>query len=93
MREGQSQGARILRVDLASMSWSTDALDEADMRRFIGGPSLAAAILTRELAPGIEPYSPDNLLVMAPGGLTATPVPGSDRLSLAARSPLTGFYW
>ena len=61
------------------------------MRRFIGGPSLAAAILTRELAPGIEPYSPDNLLVMAPGGLTATPVPGSDRLSLAARSPLTGF--
>ena len=28
---------------------------------------------------------------MAPGALTGAPVPGSDRLSLAARSPQTGF--
>ena len=40
--ENQSHGASILRVDLGSMSWSTNALDEADLRRFIGGPSLAA---------------------------------------------------
>lgn len=72
------------------MSIQTEPLPRRDIDRFLGGTALCAAILTKRLAPGIDPYSADNLIVMAPGALTGAPVPGSDRLSLAAKSPQTG---
>ena len=77
-------------VDLSSRSIRSEPLPRRDQNRFLGGTALCAAILTKRLTPNIDPYSPDNLIVMAPGALTGAPVPGSDRLSLAAKSPQTG---
>ena len=80
----------MLTIDLLTRSVRTERLTDHDRDRFFGGPALCAAILTKQLIAGVEPYSPENLVVMASGALTGAPVPGSDRLSLAAKSPQTG---
>ena len=90
MRDSSNRQDRLLSVDLSSRSIRTEPLPYRDIDRFLGGTALCAAILTKRLTPGIDPYSSDNLVVMAPGALTGAPVPGSDRLSLAAKSPQTG---
>ncbi|MCY4108169.1 MAG: aldehyde ferredoxin oxidoreductase family protein [Chloroflexi bacterium] len=90
MRDSSDRHDRLLSVDLSSGSIRTEPLPRRDVDRFLGGTALCAAILTKRLAPGLDPYSPDNLVVMAPGALTGAPVPGSDRLSLAAKSPQSG---
>ena len=90
MRDSRDRQDRLLSVDLSSGSIRTELLPRRDIDRFLGGTALCAAILTKRLTPGLDPYSPDNLVVMAPGALTGAPVPGSDRLSLAAKSPQTG---
>jgi aldehyde:ferredoxin oxidoreductase len=86
-----TQSDRVLCIDLSSGSIVVKQPPEFYMERFIGGPPLAAALLYQALVPGIDPLGPENVLVMVPGALTGAPVPGSDRLSLAAKSPLTGF--
>ncbi len=82
---------RLLHVDLSDRSSRIEPISRNDLNRFAGGPALAAAILYQLLPQGTDPLGPANILVMAPGALTGAPVPGSDRLSLAARSPQTGF--
>ena len=90
LRDSSDRQDRLLSVDLSSGSIRTEPLPRRDIDRFLGGTALCAATLTKRLTPEIDPYSPDNLIVMAPGALTGAPVPGSDRLSLAAKSPQTG---
>ena len=80
----------MLSVDLSSRSIRSEPLPRREQDRFLGGTALCAAILTKRLASRVDPYSAENLVVMAPGALTGAPVPGSDRLSLAAKSPQTG---
>ncbi len=81
---------RILRVDLTAGVTAVEEMDEATFRRHPGGRALIAHYLLKELPPGSDPLSPDNLLVFAMGVLTGTPLSGASRHSVGAKSPLTG---
>ena len=81
---------KVLRVDLTKGAWSVDEIDEATYRQRPGGRALIAHYLLREVPPGIDPLSPDNVLVFAMGVLTGTPLSGASRHSVGAKSPLTG---
>jgi aldehyde:ferredoxin oxidoreductase len=59
-------------------------------RRFLGGAGAAVYHLLRELVPGTDPLSPENVLVFAPGLLAGTQSPATPRYVACARSPLTG---
>lgn len=83
---------RILRVNLTQATWQIEQLEEAVYRLYPGGKALAAYLLLRQLAPGTDPLSPENLLVVANGLLTGAPISASTRFTVAARSPLTGAY-
>jgi len=56
----------------------------------LGGRGLTAAVVAREVHPLCHPLAEDNKLVIAPGLLTGTPASSSGRLSIGAKSPLTG---
>ena len=88
MRYGYS--GKILRVDLATHKVWTETLSEEFYRLYPGGKALAAAILLQELAPGVDPLGPDNILILANGLLTGAPFSTATRFSAVARSPLTG---
>ena len=81
---------RIAYVDLSREKVDVRELSLEDASAFIGGIGLAAKILVEEVGdPRIDPLSPDNVLVFMTGPLTGTPVYGSGRYVVAAKSPLT----
>lgn len=80
---------RILRVDLSKGTISTDTPDTNFYRQYFGGGAMATYYLLKEMAPGVDPFGPDNVLVIAPSVLVGAPISGFVRYTVAAKSPLT----
>ncbi len=80
--------AVIYRVNMSDLTVRTEKPGEA--YRELGGRGLTSAIVANEVPASCHPLSADNKLVIAPGVLTATGAPCSGRLSVGAKSPLTG---
>ena len=57
----------------------------------IGGRTWNSVTLLDELAPGIDPLGPDNLLCISVGPLTGSELIGTCRFIASAKSPLTGY--
>jgi aldehyde:ferredoxin oxidoreductase len=83
---------RVAFVDLSSGEVRYEAYGEEFWRAYLGGRALAAYLLLKHLPKGADPLGPENLLVFAPGVLTGSPISGSGRNTVAAKSPLTGGY-
>ncbi len=89
------QGAfngKYLRVDLTQGTTSVEQFPELEYRLFMGGAAMAAAILMKELKPGVDPLGPDNVMVISTCPLNGIPLSGTNRFTVAAKSPLTGGY-
>ncbi len=56
----------------------------------LGGRGLCSTLIAREVRPTCDPLGNENKLVIAPGILAGTISPCSQRLSVGAKSPLTG---
>jgi len=61
-----------------------------DAYELLGGRALTSRLVLDETAPECNPLGRRNRLVIAPGLLGGTGVPSSGRLSIGAKSPLTG---
>ena len=83
---------KVLRVDLSHGAISVDEPDDSFYRRYFGGRGFISYYLLKELEAGIDPLSPGNKLIFAPGVVTGAPVGGSGRNTVGAKSPLTGTY-
>ena len=83
---------RLLRVDLSNRTTSVETIDENDLKRFIGGASLAGEILRRELPGKIDAYDETNRLIFATGPFQGPAVPGGAKFSVVAVSPVTGTF-
>jgi aldehyde:ferredoxin oxidoreductase len=82
------QGDRLVRVDMSTQTISIESFPKK--WRLLGGRSLVARVLREECDPNCDPLGPDNILILAPGVLAGTAAPTSGRLSVGAKSPLTG---
>jgi aldehyde:ferredoxin oxidoreductase len=80
----------ILRVNLTTGTITKEKISDELCRRYLGGSGFVAYYLWKELEGGIDPLGPENKLVIATGPVTGTPIMGSGRHSLGAKSPLTG---
>jgi len=76
-------------IDLTRQSIHIEPLNEGLARNYIGGSGFAARILYDMLKPGIDPLSPENVVVVATGPLTGTLWPTTGRYMMASKSPLT----
>ncbi|NHJ23784.1 MAG: aldehyde ferredoxin oxidoreductase [Candidatus Lokiarchaeota archaeon] len=56
----------------------------------LGGRALTSTIVAKEVDPLCHPLGPSNKLIFAPGIVTGTAAPTSGRISVGAKSPLTG---
>ena len=81
---------KILDVDLSSGKIGTFVVSDRDRERFVGGRFLSTKILWDELKPGIDPLSPDNILIIMTSPLTGTGAPSTSRYDISAKSPQTG---
>ncbi len=79
---------KLLRVDMdqRTVRWEqTPAVYER-----LGGRALTSRLLLEEVAPTCDALGPHNKLVLAPGLLGGAGVTTAGRLSIGAKSPLTG---
>ena len=83
---------QILYVNLTEGTTEKIPLDPAFAANYIGGRGFSSRMLLDRVKPGIDSLGPDNVVVIASGPLNGTPAPSSGRLTVAAKSPMTGGY-
>ncbi|MCZ7382354.1 MAG: aldehyde ferredoxin oxidoreductase family protein [Candidatus Methanoperedens sp.] len=77
-------------IDLTGCKIRETKTDSNILRTFIGGRGLGVKLYYDNTEPGIDPLSPENLLVFTTGPLTGTLAPLSGRHVMVSKSPLTG---
>lgn len=80
---------RILHVDLTIGKLEIETPGVDFYRKYMGGSALGLYYLLRNTHAGLEPLSPENVLVFALSVVTGAPVSGMSRMTVVAKSPLT----
>ncbi|PAB59243.1 aldehyde:ferredoxin oxidoreductase [Anaeromicrobium sediminis] len=82
--------AKILDINLSTREINTKILPGEIHRLYPGGSSLGVYLLLQDMEPGVEPLSPENMLVFSVSALTGLPISGISRVNVTTKSPLTG---
>ena len=82
--------ARILNIDLTNQTYDLEILPSEVYRKYPGGSALGMYLMLREMKPGIDPLSPENMLIFSVSPLTGIPISGQSRMCVTTKSPLTG---
>ncbi|MEW6335089.1 MAG: aldehyde ferredoxin oxidoreductase family protein [Thermodesulfobacteriota bacterium] len=83
---------RHLRVDLTEGRCSDFQVDEALLRRFIGGSALGAMLFLEGFPLDADPFAPESPLMVMTGPMVGSGFPGTSRFAVCAKSPLTGIW-
>jgi aldehyde:ferredoxin oxidoreductase len=78
----------IVRVNMADQSYKIEEIPEG--YKYLAGRAMTSTLVADEVPPLCHPLGPNNKLVFSPGIVTGTPAPTSARVSVGAKSPLTG---
>ncbi len=78
----------IIRIDISSSTIKVE--ENSGAYNNLGGRGLTSAIVKQEVPPLCHPLGAGNKLIIAPGLLSGTNCINSGRLSIGAKSPLTG---
>ncbi len=82
--------AKILDINLTNQEVTIKSLPGEIYRLYPGGSSLGSYLLLQEMEAGIDPFSPDNMLIFTVSPLTGLPISGQSRMNITTKSPLTG---
>ncbi len=78
----------IVRVNMTNQ---TSTVAEAPPAyKYLAGRAMTSNLVADEVPPLSHPLGPNNKLVFSPGIVTGTPAPTAARVSVGAKSPLTG---
>ena len=80
---------KILKVDLTNQKIEVEEPDEAFYRSYLGGRGIGYHYLMQQVPAATDPFSPENILVLASGVMTGAPLPASCRFAAVGKSPLT----
>lgn len=79
----------VLRINLTTRQVTKEPLHEEWARDYIGGRGLGARYLLQEVDPQVEPFSPENKLLVVTGPLTGTNASCGSRYMVVTKGPLT----
>jgi aldehyde:ferredoxin oxidoreductase len=79
---------KLIRVNLSDKSIKYENVPQSYAG--LGGRGLTSVLVNAEVPPACNPLGPENKLVFAPGLLSGTSLVNTSRLSVGAKSPLTG---
>ena len=80
--------SKILRVNMTDRTAKYE--DVPEKYKNMGGRWLTSSIVSDEVPPLAHPLGPNNKIIFAPGIVTGSSAPTSARISVGAKSPLTG---
>lgn len=78
----------MLRINMTDRSYKVE--DVPEKYKHLGGRAMTSTIVADEVDPMCHPLGPNNKVVFASGMLSGTSAPTSARISVGAKSPLTG---
>lgn len=84
---------RILWVNLTTKSYKVMDTPIDLVKRFVGARGFGAKILWDYVKPGVDPLSPDNLLIFSIGPLAGTGAHSASKFFAVFKSPLTCTYF
>ena len=79
-------------MNLSTKRISKEPLNMEWARGYIGGRGLNSRTLYSEVDPETDPMGPENRLIVGVGPCNGTLIAGSSRLTITAKSPLSGFH-
>ena len=79
---------KLLKVDMIQKTAHYEEVPKLYMG--LGGRGLTSIMINAECPPQCDPLGPENKLIFAPGLLSGTPLANTSRISVGAKSPLTG---
>ncbi len=88
--ETYGYSGKILYVDLSTGEIKTKDIDPDMAKRFIGGIGINMRLAYDSLKRGIDPLSPDNIIVIGAGPFVGTRLSSTSRCSILTKYPLTG---
>ena len=80
----------IVRVDLTTNTITKTPLSQDVARQFLGGRGFNSRVLFDEISSGIDPLGPQNIICLAPGLLSGTPLGLTSRVEVSTLSPYSG---
>jgi aldehyde:ferredoxin oxidoreductase len=83
---------KVLWIDLTNRAFHAEDMDDDTLRKTLGGKGLAARLLLERNPEGVNPLSPENLVILALGPVSDTGIYGSSRYGLFTKSPQTGMF-
>jgi aldehyde:ferredoxin oxidoreductase len=81
---------KILHVNLNDLTWTVEEPDEKFFRKYLGGSAMGTYYILNGMPAGVDALAPENVLTFFIGVVTGTPISGTSRLTVNAKSPLTG---
>jgi aldehyde:ferredoxin oxidoreductase len=79
---------KIIRINMSNKTTRIEDIPES--YRGLGGRGLTSVMINTEVPPQCDPLGPENKLIFAPGLLSGTTLVNSSRISVGAKSALTG---
>ncbi len=79
---------KLVRVNLTTKKVTVEPAPEEYQGK--GGRWLTSLVVAEEVPAGCHPLGPNNKVIFAPGIVTGSSAPSSGRISVGAKSPLTG---
>ena len=81
---------KILHVNLTDHKIEVEEPDDTFYRMYLGGRGIGYHYLMKMVPAGIDPFDPRNILVLATGVMTGSPLAAACRFAAVGKSPLTG---
>lgn len=81
---------KVLRLDLSAGTSAVEPLDMEWAERYIGGKGLLLRYLWDEVPQGVDPWAPENPVILMTGPFAGTNVSTASRLVVGCKSPQTG---
>jgi aldehyde:ferredoxin oxidoreductase len=79
----------ILRMDLTRGTATSYSLEEAFLKKYVGGATLGIRLVFDEVPPGVNWNDPENRLFIGSGPLGGTRVGGSGSIAVVTKGPMT----
>jgi len=90
--QSSSSAGKILKVNLTEGKCHSEPTNDTWVHQFVGGKGLAARYLYDLLPKGVDPLSPQNVLILMTGPLTGTIASTMSRVAVVTKSPLSNTF-
>ncbi len=81
---------RVLEVNLSNGERRLYPVSRRIRELYVGNKGLGTRLLYDLLPPGVDPLSPDNIMIVTTAPMTGTGAPSTNRVNITTKSPLTG---